>query len=115
MLYTMSILQVLDVWVELEEALEGTANYGGDTAEIYLYRLMGPGRANDVRSLESPIFHEEAERNFDNANVAMHDLFLIFADKRKAKIEIEGKELGPWLKTARFVHRVHVKVTPKDA
>jgi hypothetical protein len=43
----------------------------------------------------------------------MHDLFVLFAEKRDAKIEIEGKELGEWLKKARFVHRVHVKVTPK--
>jgi len=114
MLHTLSIIQVLDIWVELEKALQDENSYGGDTAEIYLYRLMGPGLANDVRSLDSPMFREDAETNFDNANHAMYDLFALFAAMRGANIEVEGKELGKWLKKARFTHRVHVKVTHRD-
>jgi hypothetical protein len=36
-----------------------------------------------------------------------------FSKKREAVITVEGQPLGPWLITARYVHRVHVKVTPK--
>jgi len=115
MLHTLTILQVLDIWVDLETALQKKNSYGGDTAEVYLYRLMGNGLSNDVRSLTSAssTFKKEAEKNFDNANVALHDLLVIFAEKRDAKIEVEDKELGEWLKKARFAHRVHVKVVPK--
>jgi hypothetical protein len=59
------------------------------------------------------IMGDLVRESYDNANCVMHDLFALFGKKRNALIEVEGKELGAWLKTARFHHRVHVKVTPQ--
>lgn len=32
--------QLIDIWEELKDAYHNSANYGGDVAEIYAYRLM---------------------------------------------------------------------------
>ena len=35
-----SMKQLLDVWVELEDAYNGVNGYGGDTTETYAYLVM---------------------------------------------------------------------------
>jgi hypothetical protein len=106
------MVQALRIWSDLEQAYFGKNSFGSNTAEIYLYRFMG-GVPRDVRMINDPgIMGKVTREDFDNANVAMHDLFKLFASERSAKIEVDGRELGEWLKTARLCHRVHVKVTP---
>lgn len=115
-LHTLSMDQVLGVWSDLEQAYFGKNGYGGDTAELYLYRFMPfclatithPEKMADE---ESPI-GETIRETYDAANCAMHDLLKLFAEKRNVQIEVEGNELGAWLKTARYQHRVHVRVIP---
>lgn len=117
---TISMTQALDVWSDLMAALYGENKYGGDIAEIYLYRLMtfSPTLAS---SFEQGVIERDMNNGgirgewlceiVDNANTALHDLLVHFAKQHEAAIEVSGRELGEWLKTARFTHRVHVKVT----
>jgi hypothetical protein len=113
MLHTITMEQALGVWSDLEQSYFGKSSYGSDTVEIYMYRFMS-GAPREVRWLENPgIFGDMARESYDNANAAMLELFTLFSKMRKARIEVEGRELGEWLKTARFTHRVHVKVTPQ--
>jgi hypothetical protein len=105
--------QALEVWSHLEQAYHGVHPYGSNTAEVYVYHFMS-GAPRPLNMLESPgIMGELVRESYDTANHAMHDLFVLFGKNRDAQIEVEGKELGEWVKTARFCHRVHVKVTPR--
>ena len=113
MLHTITMDQALSVWSDLEQAYYDDSSYDGHTAEIYVYRFMS-GAPRPVDQLNSPgMFGDMTREVYDIANVAMHDLFSLFCQRRRAQIEVDGVELGEWLKTARFCHRVHVKVTPK--
>lgn len=109
------MVQALGLWSELEAAYYGKNSYGGDTAEIYLYRLMpnDPSAEEAHRRKNEPshtIFGQARREQVTNANKALHSLLKHFARTREARIEVNGKELGDWLKAADFDHRVHVKV-----
>lgn len=110
----LSMIQALDLWSELEAAFYRKNGFGGDTAEIYMYRLMGyaPAVAHNPPDIveRAGIVGDSAREAYDTANRSLHNLLVHFADKHEVRIEVDGKELGPWLKTARLVHRVHVKV-----
>lgn len=112
MLHTISMMQALTLWSELERAYHGTNVFGSDTAEVYLYTIMSnPPR---IEHLNSPntIMGEIALEEVATANEVLYDFLCLFAKNREAKILVEGEELGPWLKDARFSHRVHVQVIP---
>ena len=112
----LSVIQALGLWSDLEQAYHATNSYGGDEAELYLYRFMPYApTANKIELVDEPgIFGDIVREAYDAANQTLYNLLDHFSKKRKAIILVEGKPLGPWLVTARFVHRVHVKVTPKD-
>lgn len=111
--------QALGIWSELESAYYGKNGFGGDVAELYLYRFMSycpsvahtPGSPRDLIE-ETGIIADMAREAYDKANEALHDILLHFAETRTAKILVDDQELGPWLKKARLQHRVHVKVIP---
>lgn len=108
MMQNLSMTQALSIWSDLEAAYYQKNDFGGDTAEIYIDRAMpysASTNGNDVSDL--------ANDEYDLANESLHDLFTHFSKTRNARIEVAGSELGSWLRTARFEHRVHVKVTPK--
>jgi len=110
--------QALSLWSDLEQAYFGKHGYGGDTAELYLYRFM-PFSVAVTRYPPEKIADDGPigtllRNTYDTANRAMHDLLQLFAESRDARIEVEGLELGGWLRTARYQHRVHVRVTPRE-
>lgn len=113
----MSMEQALAIWSELERAYYDNNSYGGDTAELYLYRFMPycPSIAHNTANVteRSGIVGDMAREAYDKANEALHDILVHFATIREANILVEDQELGPWLKKARYQHRVHVKVTPR--
>lgn len=119
-MHHLSMVQALSIWSDLESAFFNENKFGGDTAEIYIYRALTHtptlGRSGGVeldREMNgSSIFAEGLREAYDNANTALCQLFQHFAKTREALIEVNGQELGDWLKTARFTHRIHVKVTP---
>jgi hypothetical protein len=114
-MHTLSVVQALDLWSDLERAYHSTNSYGGDEAELYLYRLMPyTPTVNKIELIDKPgIFGDIVREAYDAANQALYNLLNHFSKKREAVITVEGQPLGPWLITARYVHRVHVKVTPK--
>lgn len=115
MLHTLSMEQALSIWSELEQAYYGDNSYGHDTAEIYIHRLLTGAPRNPDHMDLTGIVGEMTRESYDNANCALHDLLQMFKVSRsKVKVEIEGRELGEWLKTARFCHRVHVKVSSEQ-
>ena len=44
----LSPLGLLDIWDDLLTARYGDNSFGGDTAEIYAYRCVGPGTAGTI-------------------------------------------------------------------
>lgn len=114
-----SATQAMGVAVELTTAMLGENGYGGDVAEIYMYRFMP----------RSPMFEQWQRDGFpDNgsiqanegleviqaANETLYAVLKWFADTTEAKIVIEQKDgfrkLGKWVRRANFAHRVHVRV-----
>ena len=91
---SMSIEQALDVWSQLEEAMDGEAPYGSDVSEIYAWRLMP----------HSPrMLHGRGDEDWGprfEANLKW--LISMFEKRRGCKVEILD---DTWW------HRVHVKVT----
>lgn len=107
--------QILWLWSELEAAFYGKNGFGGDTAEIYIYRLMGNvpnvfGDERDEALAQLSARGESIREAYDRANASLYAVLAHFAETREALIEIDGRELGDWLKTERFTHRVHVRV-----
>lgn len=114
-MHTLSILQALSIWSDLEQAYHGTNSYG-DEAEIYLYRLMSnKPMETQINLIDKPGFAGDIVREaYDAANQALYSILSHFSKQREAVITVEGQPLGPWLITARYIHRVHVKVIPKS-
>jgi len=115
-MHNLSMTQALSIWSELEAAYYKKNGFGTDTAEIYIYTAMPYDPT--VASLRGVLHESEHARNiaaesFNQANESLCALFTHFSIERDAHIEVEGRELGDWLKTARFDHRIHVKVTPR--
>lgn len=117
-MHNLSMVQALSIWSDLESAFFGKNGFGGDTAEIYIYRaqrytpsLSGADPAN-VMAYDFSISANNVREAYDNANEALCLLFQHFAETREAYIEVDGRALGDWLKTARYTHRIHVRVTP---
>lgn len=113
MLHTLSLEQALSLWSDLDDAYYGKNGFGGDTAEIYIYRVLSgvPRQATEIDV--TGLLGDMAREAFDKANHVLHDFLLKFADHRNVRIEVDGRELGPWLKTARYTHRVQVRVLPR--
>jgi hypothetical protein len=126
-MHRLSIVQALSLWQSLEDAYRKEHNYGGDVAEIYVYRLMprcplaeayvGGGQ----KAPPSTLTGEEGRKAIRDANESFHNLLAHFAKERNAIIEVEeykdGKwvfsEFGEFLKTFNEGHRWHVRVRPR--
>jgi hypothetical protein len=111
-MHNLSMAQALSIWT----AYHGKNAFGGDTAEIYIYKLMPyePLVASVVGVLhESPTAREASAWAYDRANTSLHALLTHFSKTRDARVEVDGHELGEWLKGARFDHRVRVRVVPR--
>jgi hypothetical protein len=116
-MHNISIVQALSLWTDLELALAGKNTYGGDTAEIYMYRLSerNPILAAYLRqpTPTGGITEEVALSLIDASNTSLYNLLTHFSTTRHAAITVEGRKLGAWLKKDRNTHRVHVTVRPK--
>ena len=113
-MHRLSMVQALSIWSELEAAYYGKNGFGGDTAEIYMYRLMSRcPRAEDGRRQENPpgLIREGLEEQTRDANESLYALLKHFVDSTShVLIKVNGRELGEWLKTAGCDHRVQVQV-----
>lgn len=106
-----SLRATLHVWGELVEAYHGVNGYGGDTAEVYAYRLM-PYLPTEVLNGYQPESAPRVEAEAAAAR-ALYVLLRMFQERYECAIAVDGRTLGPWFARQRFDHRAHVRVTPK--
>lgn len=84
-----SVSQLLDVWMELEDAYRGENTYGGHIAEVYRYLVQQ----------HSPAWKCESE---SKAEATLINILKLFAEKRNANIRMVSHQ----------GHRYHIKVFP---
>ncbi len=119
--------QLIDVWMELEQALEGQNSYDGTIAEIHLYTVQAANPALDSLTREpgisSPLLEEYEERR-ENAVRTIYEICKLFAEKQAVTILIEdtcGQDYVEmtWDMSGRrnddswildLGHRMHIKV-----
>ena len=111
-LATISLSQALGVWGDLVEAYHGVNGYGGDTAEVYLFRLMprdpSAERGPDGGTLAAQAVVAQARA----ARLALADLCRLFAEHYgDAIVTIEGLSIDAWPGADEHNrHRAHVHV-----
>jgi hypothetical protein len=121
MIPNIGLTQALSLWSDLEAAYYNESKYGGNVAELYIYRfqphapLAERGRGQPRSSLAGKAWH-------DVTSQANRDLYALLDHFTKvhedAIVEVEHPEgfkaIGPWLAEAMYDHRVHVRVTRKE-
>jgi hypothetical protein len=113
----MSVRQILSVWSDLVDAYYGKNGYGGDTAEIYAYRLL---RDNPTRYLAVDGTQTKNDALAEDANLAACNLYgmlmaftecypdaRIYPDCTKDK---NGRALGKWYTRVQLDHRTCVRI-----
>ena len=107
--------EMFRIWAELEEAKRGENGFGGDTAEIYAYRL--------VTDLASPGTHWDSRSDLaSTAAQRLNDLCQEFVE-RYPEYEVAIELHSPREFTAMdfdkvnvpaFSHRIHLQVRAKE-
>ena len=102
--------QALSLWSSLHDAERRPDSY--NIVELYLYRFMpySPLASPEDADKHGETGRAAAAEAYGRANVAMHDLLQHFAAERGVTIKVNDRDLGEWLKTADFRHRVTVSV-----
>lgn len=107
-MHNMSIMQILRLWSELEDAYRGTNGFGGNVAEIYAYTLHGHNPKANIDAMKSAeeMSHEAAE--------SLVAVCCVFEEMRNAEIEVRAVGWLPIRELKAMIHREHIRVTPKD-
>jgi len=113
MMHNLSQMQLLALWVQLEDAYNNVNRYGGDIAEIYAYTLQQHSPMLD----KNTSFGQEA-RTFAAMQAAesLMAVVKVFQEQRDCKIQIDEKAPKAWYKFVyhKFEHRCHIKVIRKE-
>lgn len=115
-MHNLSMAQALDVWSDLEAAYHGKNGFGGDTAEIYLYRIMqrSPMYEAARQGHGGTTAKQEHDAIVRAANRSLYNLLDYFGkQKEDIKIFVNDRRLGTWLAVADLDHRVHVRIERK--
>ncbi len=116
-----STRQAFDVWADLEDALAGRHAFGGDTAEVYGYRLRAelPTRyAFDHLSDLPEWCKAEVERADREAAADLRELAARFEERRSCRVFVVrgrtdlGRPIAEWDEP--LTHRVHLRVEPAE-
>jgi hypothetical protein len=104
-----SMNQVLSIWSELWQAYYGKNGFGGDTAEIYAYRLMP---YSPSLHMTGETFKESNDELRINAVNSLVTLCNKFAKDNDCTIKIDNLPSDRWISVIgrEFDHRCHVKV-----
>lgn len=109
--------QAIDIYDELIHCMNNNNGYGGDTAEIYAYRLWiySPLLA---RGRETIIFQKEHDKIYIDGAKSLCDVIEYFIEKNGSRVKsvlIDELNYKTWLKRIKnnFQHRSHVKVILK--
>jgi hypothetical protein len=101
--------QALDIWSELWQAYYGKNGYGGDTAEIYAYKLMP---YSPTINLDGDSFTDGNRVSYVKAQYSLYHIVIKFINDNNCTITIDGKSPTDWLESQIFDHRCHVQVKP---
>jgi hypothetical protein len=111
-----SIEQAIDIYNDLIDAKNGKHGFGGDVAEIYVYRLLPcqPGYPNVPAFLQEDVLLMEKK-----AAEQFHSICYIFSKKHSVDILIDNVQFNDWISKVRtgefrFTHKVHVKVQQNE-
>lgn len=109
-----SIEQAIDVYDDLFQAMNGTHGFGGNEAEIYVFRLL-PSNPGYERGVESPLFGIDNKLSEKKAAEEFHTLCHIFATKHNSDIKINNLQYNDWIskiriEEIRFHDRIIVRV-----
>lgn len=108
-LIELDMLSAMEIWGELVEAYHNLNGFGGNTAEIYAYRLQ----RFEPQAIEA-IGGVKKHRDKLNQKTANQLAALIeeFARQWECKILIDDQTPEAWLRQIQdgFNHRAHVKV-----
>lgn len=109
-----SIEQALEIYDELIDAKNGVNGFGGEMAEIYVFRLMPFSPVYSMEN-EGKCWDEENRMMEKKAAEDFHSLCHIFAKKHSVSININDVDMHQWISKVRsgefrFYHRVHVEV-----
>lgn len=101
----LSMRQVIELWSDLEEARHGTNSFGGNTAEVYAYRLLSA--AEDSGQGKEVSGKVAARRLFD--------LLHLFQEMHGVDVRVEvGRHHDghgyEWLLDHPITARTHVRV-----
>lgn len=112
-----SIEQALDVYDELVDAKNRVNGFGGNVAEIYVFRLM-PNSPVYSMSNEGKVWDEDNRLMEKKSAEDFHTLCMIFSKRHEVDIKINDVNLNEWIAKIRtdefrFYHRVHVEVIKK--
>lgn len=117
-LLSIPLVELLKLWGELTEALNGCNGFGGDTAELYAYRFTGrsplaeEAKAWTSRNATPPDLMVKAlDERAAEAGSALIALLDLFERVHEVRLVVDGDPA--WLDRHRggfaFVHRVHVQ------
>lgn len=116
MITTMSMPQALELWSELEQCYYNDNGYGGDTCEIYIYRVCPRSPSIEMlgdAAFESEIYGDDTRRYYYAACQSIFQICYYYQYHRNCKVELLEGELID-LKTKLFDHRIHLKVVRND-
>ena len=105
-----SLIQAVDLWTDLMEARSGDHAYGGDVAEIYVYRAMpfNPMVTGGDRSGPA------ATAAYAAAGRALHSLLRLFETRTHSTVTMEdGSDVDALLGPIPETHRIHLRVSPR--
>lgn len=110
-MHNLSMTQALNIWGELLDALRECNGFGGNEAEIYVYRLQSRCPMSELGSGE--MWAKAKLEQAVTANRSLHALIEHFISVYEATVTIEGEPFGDWLKESEYDYRWHIKVNPK--
>jgi hypothetical protein len=114
MVMDLTIRQALDVWSDLEAAYYGKNKFGGDTAEIYAYRLQQrnpTAEASMTGFVKSGFFKESVSEQARLAGRNLLALLALFKKTHECRIILSSRRAE--LRRDGLWHRCHVKIVPK--
>lgn len=111
-LLTINPFEMMKLWGELVECYYDVNGYGGNTAEIYAYRLMPYSPSVHNGAPMTDLKEQRSQELNAVAAGALASLCEEFEQQYECQIEIDGRSITSWYMSYRdsFDHRVHVEV-----
>lgn len=115
-MHNLSMVQALWIWSELVAAYYGKNGYGGDTAEIYEYRLLPNAPAFDSDA-DGEFFAERRAELHKQAAESLRALVLHFEETHDCEVHVPfgstSARASAVLSEMTFEHRIHLRVKHK--